>query len=295
MNQEKIIQAGELTKEVIAYAKSIIKKDMPLLEIANKIDNKIIELKGKPAFPVNLSINNIAAHYTPTHDDESKAHGLLKVDLGIHINGWTSDTAFSIDLENSEENKKLIQASEQALEQALKITKQGTTLSEIGKTIQQTIESQGFTPIINLSGHSMEKYELHSGITIPNFDNKQNIILPKGLYAIEPFVTLATASGKVKDGKPSGIYELTNTKNPRSPLAREVLDYIIEEYKTLPFCSRWLVKKFGTKALLALRQLEQNNNLHNFPQLIESSGAKVAQTEHTILIEENKTIVTTRG
>ena len=99
MNKEQIIKAGKIAQEVKAYAKSIIKKDMLLLEIANKIEDKIFELGGEPAFPTNLSINEIAAHYTPSHDDETKASGLLKVDLGVQINGWIADTAFSIDLE----------------------------------------------------------------------------------------------------------------------------------------------------------------------------------------------------
>ena len=292
MNKEKILKAGKIAAEVKKYARTIIKKDVPLLEIAEKIENKMIELGANPSFPTNLSINEIAAHYTPSHDDKTLAHGLIKVDLGTHINGWISDTAFSLDLENNEENKKLIQASEQALENAIKITNPKTSVSEIGLTIQETIENLGFSPIINLSGHSIDKYELHSGITIPNFNNKQKILVGSGIRAIEPFVT--KGHGKVYDGKPSGIYILEDGKNVRSPIAREILNFVIEEYKTLPFCSRWLVNKFGTKALFGLKQLEINGNLHQYNQLIESSHSKVAQTEHTILIEKDKTIITTK-
>ncbi|PJE81233.1 type II methionyl aminopeptidase [Candidatus Pacearchaeota archaeon CG10_big_fil_rev_8_21_14_0_10_32_42] len=288
---EKIILAGKIASQVKSYAKSFIKKDIPLLEIAEKIESKILEFGGKPAFPTNLSINQIAAHYTPSHDDKTLASGLLKVDFGVHIDGWIADTAFSLDLENSEENKKLIQASEKALESTTKIIKENILTSEIGNAIQKTIESFGFSPIINLSGHEMKQHELHAGLTIPNINDKRNIIIKKGLYAIEPFAT--NGDGKVYNGKPSGIYMLTNTKNVRSPIARELLEFIEKEYKTLPFCSRWLVKKFGTKALFGLKQLEENQNLHHFPQLIESSHSKVSQAEDTVLIDE-KVIVTTR-
>ncbi|MCK5149548.1 type II methionyl aminopeptidase [Candidatus Pacearchaeota archaeon] len=291
MNKEKIIKAGKIASEVKEYAKSIIKKDMPLLEIAEKIEAKIIELGGKPAFPTNLSINEIAAHFTPSYNDETLASGLLKIDLGVHVDGWLSDTAFSLDLENNQENQKLIEASEKALENAIKISKKNISTSEVGKTIQETIESYEFAPIINLSGHSMEEYELHSGITIPNIDDKKQIFLQEGLYAIEPFATFG--NGKVHDGKPSGIYMIIDTKNPRSQIAREVLDFVSEEYQTLPFCSRWIIKKLGTKALFGLKQLENNGNLHHFPQLIETSHSKVAQTENTILIEKDNAIVTT--
>jgi methionyl aminopeptidase len=284
MNKQKIIQAGKIASQVKQWIKPQIKKDMPLLEIAERIENKIIELGGKPAFPTNLSINEIAAHYTPSYNDETKADGLLKIDLGVHVDGWIADTAFSVDLENNEENKKLIEASKEALDNAIKKIKNKNSLAEIGKIVQETIESYGFSPVINLTGHEMNEYELHSGIVILNIENPKTEKLNKGLYAIEPFAT--NGSGKVHDGKPSGIYMLINEKNIRSPEARKILNFIIEEYKTLPFCSRWLVKKFGVKSLFSLRQLETNGNLHQYPQLVETSDSKVSQTENTILIDD---------
>ncbi len=293
METEKIIKAGKIASEIKAWIKPIIKKDMPLLEIAELIENKIIESGGKPAFPVNLSINEIAAHYTPTHDDETKAHGLLKIDFGVHIDGWISDNAFSIDLENSETNKKLIEASRKALENAQDKIDVDITTSEIGEKIEETISAAGFNPIINLSGHQIEQYDLHAGLTIPNFDDKKNDIITEGLYAIEPFAT--NGVGKVHDGKPSGIYVLIdNTKNIRNPNARKILEYISDEYETIPFCSRNIVKEFGNITLFSLRQLEQNGNIHQFPQLIESGNGIVAQTENTILVKaKNDKIITT--
>ena len=291
MNKEKILHAGKIASQVIKFAKSFIKKDMPLLEIAEKIEDKIKELGGEPAFPTNLSINEIAAHYTPSYNDTTLAKGLLKVDLGVQVDGWLADTAFSLDLENSEENKKLITASEKALQNAIKTIETKIKLNEVGKVIQETIEAEGFSPVINLSGHEMKQYDLHAGITVPNIDDKKNITLKKGLYAIEPFVT--AGNGKVHDGKPSGIYMLINNKNIRSSGARKILEFIEKEYQTLPFCSRWIVKKFGATALFYLSQLESNGNLHHFAQLVETSHSNVAQTEDTVLVED-KTTITTR-
>ena len=114
----KIVRAGEIAREAVAYARTIAKKGSSLRELAEQIEGKIRELGGKPAFPVNLSINEIAAHATPAHDSDDKAHGLLKVDIGVHLDGFIADTAFSVDLENSEENKKLIEAAEAALSAA---------------------------------------------------------------------------------------------------------------------------------------------------------------------------------
>ena len=290
--KQKILEAGRIAKEVREWIKPQIKKEMFLIEIAEKIEGKIEELGGKPAFPTNLSINEVAAHYTPSYNDETKAQGILKVDFGVHVDGWIADNAFSIDLEDNEENKNLIESSQEALDNVLKNLKANMEVGKIGKIIQETIELGGFSPVINLSGHSMDQYDLHSGVTIPNVEVLGDLNLETGLYAIEPFAT--SGNGRVRDGKPSGIYELIDEKNVRSPIARKILDFIKEEYSTLPFCSRWIVKKFGTSALIGLRQLENNGNLHSFSQLIETSGKKVAQAEHTILVDENEIIVTTK-
>ncbi len=292
MNKQDIIKAGEIAKAVTVFIRPQIKKGTKLLEIADKIENKIIELGGLPSFPTNLSINEVAAHYTPSHNDESEAHGLLKVDFGAVVNGAISDTAFSLDLENSEENKKLIKASEDALKNALIVASSKVKLREIGKAIEETIRTQGFQPIVNLSGHAMDESELHAGLTIPNHDNNDETILEEGLFAIEPFTT--TGVGKIHEGAKGNIFILTNAKMPRSDNARDVLNYIIENYESLPFASRWLVKQFGTKALLALRELETIGDVHQFDQLVEDTKKPVAQSEHTIFIDKAGKIITTQ-
>ena len=288
---EKTKKAGRIHKELVAYAKEFIKPNMKLIDIANKIDKKIEELGAKPAFPVNLSINEVAAHSTPQFNDEAIANGLLKVDIGIHIDGYVADGAFSLDLENSEENKKIISAAEAGLKAALENVNIGISLGEIGKKIQEAINKRGFVPIKNLSGHKIERYDLHAGLNIPNYDSGQTIKVEEGLYAIEPFAT--NGLGKVKDGKPSGIYKLMKEGNVRDNFAREVLVFIIDEYNTLPFCSRWIVKKFGSRGLLALRMIEQSGILHQYLQLVEEGKGKVAQAEHTVLLTKKDKVVTT--
>ena len=289
---KKFKEAGVIAKQAVDYARGLIKPGVLLLEIAEKIEAKIIELGGKPAFPVNLSINEIAAHYTPAFNDETMARGLLKVDIGVHKEGYVADTAFSIDLENSAENKALIEAAENALAAALKTIARGATISQIGKAVDSEITKKGFQSVHNLSGHSIEVYNLHSGITIPNYDNSSPQEIEDGVYAIEPFST--NGLGSVRDGRPSGIYKIESDGNVRDSFARGVATYIVENYQTLPFCARWIYKKFGTRGLLALRQIEAAGILHHYAQLVESGKGKVAQAEHTVIISEKEKIVTTK-
>jgi methionyl aminopeptidase len=289
---EKIKKAGKIAQEVKKYAREIIKPGVKLIDIAYKIDDKIIELGGKFGFPVNLSIDNLAAHFTPNFNCEETARGLLKIDVGVSVDGYIADTAFSMDLEDSEENRKLIEASESAVLASIETFGLGVELGEIGKKIQEAIEEEGAVSIRNLSGHNIERYNIHAGWTIPNYDSGQTDELEPGLYATEPFAT--NGHGKVKDGAGSGIYKVDKTVGVRDSFSREVLNYVIEEYKGLPFCHRWIHKKFGTRGMLALRMLEQSGVLYQYPQLMEVGKGKVAQTEHNVLLLENgEKIVTT--
>ena len=290
MDKKSIIKAGEIAAEVKKWIKPQIKKGTPLLEIAEKIENKIEELKAFPAFPVNLSINEQAAHYTPSYDDETLANGLLKIDFGVQIEGWIADTAFSIDLENSKLNQKLIQASKHALENVEKNISSEITLGDMGKIIEDTIDSYGFRSIANLSGHLMEQFDLHAGVSVPNINNESDFEMGKGLYAIEPFAT--NGNGRVHDGAKGNIYLWTEDRNVRSPIGRETLEFIKDNFGNLPFASRWVVKELGTKALLGLRQLENEGILHHYPILTEEKGKLVSQAENTFLIEKYQVIVT---
>jgi methionyl aminopeptidase len=290
MDKKLILKAGNIAKEIKKWIKPQIKKGTPLLEIAEKIEKKIEELGGFPAFPVNLSINEQAAHYTPSHNDEKIAQGLLKVDFGVQVDGWIADTAFSMDLENSELNQKLIQASKQALENAKQKLSPEITLSEIGKTIENTINSYGFKPIANLSGHSMEQFDLHAGISVPNINNNSNYKMGQGLYAIEPFAT--NGNGSVHDGAKGNIYLWVEDRNVRSPFARQTLEFIKDNFGNLPFAGRWVIKELGSKGILGLRQLENEGILHHYPILTEEKGKMVSQKENTFIIEKDKVIIT---
>jgi len=294
MNQydrEKLVAAGEIAKKAVVYARGIAKKGILLRELADKIEHKVHELGGKCAFPVNLSINDIAAHATPAYNDDQVAHGLLKVDLGVHIDGLVADTAFSVDLDNNELHKRLIDSAQGSLQEAVRIAKSGVGVTEIGKAIASYVSKDGFVSVHNLTGHSIEKYDVHAGISIPNYDSGQLDVLKEGIYAIEPFVT--TGAGKVRDGKPSGIYHFAAARAVRDAMARDVAAFIVSEYQGLPFCSRWIHAQFGGRGLLALRALEQAGVLYQYPQLIEVNNGVVAQAEHTLLIEKSKTTIIT--
>lgn len=279
-------KAGQIARDVVEYAKSIIHQGASLSQISDLIELKINELGAKPAFPVNLSINETAAHYTPTSTDPSIAEGLMKVDIGVNYLGYLADTAFTVDLTPDQQYSEIIKASEEALGEAIKIIKPGITVSEIGEVIESKIKELGYNPIRNLSGHEIKLWNLHAGLTIPNYNSKSGSKLKEGMIiAIEPFAT--TGKGMVKDGRPSGIYRLIANKPVRDADSRKVLQHIMENYATLPFASRWVIDTFGNRAQLVLNMLQQQGILYQYNHLNESSNGVVSQAEHTILVTEN--------
>jgi methionyl aminopeptidase len=289
---EYYVKAGRIAAEARDFARKITKKDMLVLEIAEKVEEFIIKQGAQCAFPVDVSCGEIAAHYSPLFEDTEKARGIVKVDIGVSFDGYIVDTAVSVDVENSEENKKIIDAAEKALDNALSILKPNIQVREIGKVINETITATGLSIIRNLSGHSIKRYKIHAGITIPNYDNGNQWELGDGVYAIEPFAT--TGEGIVQDGKGSQVYMFKERKPVRDFFARQIIDYIEKEYNTMPFSSRWLIKKFGNRVLFTLSTLERENILHHFSQLVEKSRMPVSQAEHSFMIHKGKIIILTK-
>lgn len=285
---ENWIKAGKIAAECLDCGCEMAKPGIKLLDLAEKIEAKIKELGAKPAFPVNLSINEIAAHYTPASDDETtlKAEDLLKIDVGVHVEGYIGDCARTVG-----DDAELIRAAEACLNAAIPLCTPGRKLKEIGKAIAEAAKEHNLITIRNLSGHGISQFDLHCGLSIPNFDNGDETILKEGaIIAIEPFVTRGN-SARVSEGKPSGIYKLVKAKPVRDMNARKILNFIATEYSSLPFASRWLEKEFP-KAKFYTQLLIKEGILHSYPQLYESSKGKVSQAEHTILVKEKPIILT---
>ncbi|MEK6906969.1 MAG: type II methionyl aminopeptidase [Nanoarchaeota archaeon] len=283
-------KAGKIAAEALEYGSKLIKVNADVKEVCEKTEAKIIELGGKAAFPVQVSINEMAAHFTPQDEIiKFKENDVVKLDVGAHVEGHIGDNALTVDLGD---NKDLVKASKLALQEAIKLAKPGIKLFEIGEMIEKTITEYGFKPIRNLSGHGIGIYEEHSGFTIPNYNNDDNTKLEEGqIIAIEPFAT--DGIGLVKDGKLSRIYKVINVKQVRNDITRNVLKFILQEYNTLPFAKRWLLKKLQSfNVNFALRMLEKDNILHHYPQLTEKSNGLVSQHEFTLLVNDQPKILT---
>ena len=290
MDIKKYQKASEISKKCKEYGKSIAKSGMNYLEFSKKIENKILEMGGGIAFPVNISVNDTAAHDIAQIDDTRvfEKGDLVKLDIGVHIDGFIVDSAITFEIETNN-HSELINLNRKALEEALKVIKPGVKVSEIGRAVEKVVNGSKYKIIKNLTGHGIEQYDIHSGFGIPNYDTKTNDIIEKGMViAVEPFLT--NGDGMIKSGKSSGIYQLEYDKPVR--LYRDVLNFIKKEFLTLPFNIRDIQDKFGyAKAKSSIAYLVRNELLTDHQVLLEKKGSVVSQFEHTIIVEDKPIIL----
>lgn len=290
--QKKLLKAGKIVAQV--RREGILKLAQPgasFVEVMDYCENKIKQLGGEIAW-VQMAVNETAAHYCPTDEDNSvsKKGDVIKIDIGVHLDGYIADTATTVEVA-SEEYKEMIKAAQNALKAALKIAKPGTKLYELGEAQISEAEALGFTTIKNLSGHSLGRYKIHAGMNIPSYNNKDKTELKEGWHiAIEPFVT--NGHGMIKEKGLATIFMLEKEKGVRSPYAKKILQEV-KPLNGLPFHTRWLTRKFGRGGTaLGLKELERIGAVTAYPPLVEVSGGIVAQEEHSVIVKDNPIVYT---
>lgn len=288
MNVASSLEAGKIALQVCEETRIFVEVGKPLIEICDFAENKTRELGGVPAFPCNVAINEVAAHYTSHMEDMTTIgdNDLVKVDIGVHVDGYIADTAITICFDSGHD--PLIKAAEVGLDVAIKAIRAGVPMSRIRERADEIIRQRGFTPIRNLSSHRMARHLLHAEQHISN-------ILEDGeVYAIEPFSTPPDATGIVVSGPPSNIYIFRKKRRLRSGLPKQMLKFIRSEYRTLPFASRWVLREFrGEGGIATFDKLLETKCIYSYPQLVEKSGAVIAQAEHTVMVTNDGCIITT--
>lgn len=291
MSLQDYQKAGKIAAETLVFGKKLIKEGVLLKEVTKKAEEFILKQGARLAFPVQISLNNKAAHCYAGNDCEEifKRGDLVKFDVGVHINGFIGDNALSVNL-SGDDDLELIRASKDALREAIGLMRPGVKLREIGRAVEEVIVGYGFNPIRNLSGHEVEQWRLHAGMIIPNYDNKSEAELEDGqVFAVEPFAT--NGAGYVDEGKLGGVYRIQDLKGVR--IGRDVLDYIYENYRELPFSKDWLYGGLNEfKINNGFRLFEQQGIIHRYPELVEKVGYKVSQAEHTVMVADKPIVLT---
>jgi len=278
---EQYRKAGRVLGKALSAGAKMVKEGVRYLDVAEEIE-RIISSEAGLSFPVNISVNEVAAHYTPSLNDslKFKKGDVVKIDAGSHVNGYIGDSALTVEV-GSNENEHIIKASEEALQEAIEIVRAGVSIAEIGETIEKKIKSYGLRPVKNLQGHSLERYNLHAGLSIPNVSNNNGRKLKEGeVIAIEPFAT--NGGGYVVDRENGNIYLLKSRAKGR------IADEMRKKFDGLPFASRWMEGIVGwDKVNMTLAFMLRRRTVYAYKKLVEVDGGIVAQTEHTLLVKKD--------
>ena len=297
MQVDDYLKAGKIAGEV---RENVRRKNWigdTLEEICEYAESEIIKRGAKCAFPVNTSLNEIAAHYTAEPNDPKTVTDtdLIKIDLGAQINGYIADTAVTVNYDPQYD--LLVQAAEDALQNAMSMIKVGVKSKDVGRKIQSTITDMGLKPIANLSGHSLDQYTIHAGKTVPNMWTIGSFSFSENeAFACEPFVTTKNGLGFVRNGKIKNIYAIVTRKKTNDSEADRLLEYIWTNFNMLPFALRWLLKEWEEKeARKLLEFLIKKKIVRAYEVLVEANGKTVAQAEHTFIPTQSGVTITTIG
>ena len=285
---EKFRLSGRILRETREEMRAYVKENMLVIDVCEKTEGLIRAKGGKPAFPCNVSINEVVAHYTAPPGDTLRIPegSTVKVDLGVHVDGYVTDSAFTASFNS--EGRSMVSTAEQALKTALENIHGDMALGKIGGLIETSIKNRGFKPISNLTGHSVGRYLIHAGLSIPNVAQVSLSKVKTGeVYAIEPFVTLPDAVGRVDDSPQSTIYRLLKAKAVKSESAKKLLKYIESNFRTLPFAERWVINVVPKEQhKVAFKELLAAKAIMSYPVFVEVSKKPVAQAEHTVLLKD---------
>jgi methionyl aminopeptidase len=285
---EKFAESGKILAKVRGYVRTMEIKERRVIDICEEVEAKIRDFGGRPAFPCNVGINEVAAHYTSPWNDRTVVPdgSIVKVDFGVELDGFATDTAMPVSLSPTYDS--LIVAAEAALQEAVCAVAPGRKLSDVGSVVEKCIERYGFKPIRNLTGHKIDRYNLHAGKSVPNVSGIESGRFEVGeIYAIEPFVTYRNAEGAVTDGEAAYIYRFVKTKGAKSKAAIQLIEHIRDTYRTLPFASRWIHNSWHEGEFAVFEELVSSRCIAGYPVLVEASGQPIAQAEHTVVVTED--------
>jgi methionyl aminopeptidase len=305
-------RAAEVHRKVRQWMKkNVIRPGIPLVEMCQQLEQQVWRLvekdglKAGSAFPTGCSLNNVAAHYTPNTGDKTVlgASDVMKVDFGVHVNGYIIDCAFTVAFDPVYD--PLLNAVKEATNTGIKLAGIDARLGEIGEGIQEVMESHEVElggkvyqvkAIKNLNGHSIDPYVIHAGKSVPIVKSNDNTKMEENeQYAIETFGS--TGRGVVNEDLECSHYMRTSDARTtlRSATAKQLLTHINNKYSSLAFCRRWLDDEGQQRHLLALKQLVDQGVVTPYPPLCDTKGCYTAQWEHTIFLRPSCKEVLSRG
>lgn len=282
---KKYVQAGRIAGEARDFGIEHVREGGSALELVNAIEALIRERGGECAFPVNIGVNEVAAHYTPggNSDIRFRQGDVVKIDVGAHVDGYPGDTAATVEV-GTRNHSDLIRCAQDALTMCIEMVRPGTPIAAMGSTVARVIRSAGFKPVQNLTGHSMERYNLHAGLSIPNIESKDKAVVEGGMIlAIEPFST--AGAGKVGGKGRGNIYRIIRERKAQ-PEVMDLFGKMKARFGPFPFAGRWYAELHPAPEPLVTK-MYRLGMIMSYPVLTDVGNGVVAQAEHSVLVTKD--------
>lgn len=282
---EKLRQAGRIARDCREWARENIKPGVRLRHILETVEEMMTKDGGRPAFPAQTSRNHIAAHYcsSPTDETVYEEGDCVKVDIGVHVDGWVADNACTVDLSDDGRWGELIDASQSALHAAIATIGPGVETRTIGAAVENAICSRGFQPIRNLTGHGVARWTVHCAPQIPSYPEGRERIKPGMVVAIEPFSS--TGEGMIYERGKAEVFMLVRPPRNAKGVDKDLMK-AINGWRGLPIARRYFTDFAPEVVEATFSKLARQGSLVRFPPLVEDPGVMTAQTEHTMIVTE---------
>jgi len=277
-------KAGRIASECREWAKLNIQPGVPIRHVLETVEDTIRARGAAPGFPAQSSRNYVAAHYCSSPEDEQRYEegDCVKVDIGVHVDGYIADTAATVDLSKDKRWTPLIESARNALAAAIATVEDGVQVGDVGGAIERTIMASGFQPVRNLTGHGLARWKVHTSPQIPNYAERGAGTFKQGMvFAIEPFAS--TGRGYIKEAGKAEVFMLVRPPAKAKALDKEVLR-AIESWRGLPIARRYFRHLDRGAVEDTLTKLARQGSLVRYPPLVEDEGVMVAQYEHSMYL-----------
>ena len=211
-------RSGIALRKVHEVVRAEVAPGVSTMDLERVAEEKIRELGAKPAFkgyydyPCVLctSVNNEIIHGIPSPKRVLKDGDIISIDCGVVLDGYYSDAAVTLPVGNTlaPELKKLLDVTEGSLKRAINEVKLGKTVGDIGATVQEYVEANGFSVVREFVGHGIGT-RMHEDPQVPNFGVRgHGIRLREGMVlAIEPMVNMGKPGTRTLDDKWTAVTE----------------------------------------------------------------------------------------
>lgn len=195
---KKIKESAKINIAVLDYVAEHIKTGISTAEIDKWVYDITTKMGGVPAplnfegFPKSVctSINNEVCHGIPSEDVIIKDGDIINVDVSTNLNGYFSDSSRMFCIGNvSEENRKLVEETKNAVYEGLKQVKPWGFLGDMGQAVNDYVKSKGYSVVREVGGHGIG-LEFHEDPWVSYISKKgtEMLMVPGMIFTIEPMV-----------------------------------------------------------------------------------------------------------